>query len=152
MVGIAFTPQSRKPPRLRQSRTTGARSAPRSIDTPAAKRPVGSLRGLSEIRIDDALRPAAPGREPALVHRRVAARDVVAHDTEDLQADRVGRVVGLGAGRRSRQHGNYDRHKAYRSAHRTLPEFSDAVKSGLTFISTVEPFSAVARFGNGPKA
>src|SRR5881394_40448 len=112
MVGIAFTLLSRKPPRLRQSRTTDSSAPAPSICGAAARRPALRLQVLPEIRIDDALRRPAPSREPALVHRRVAARDLAALDTVDLQADRVGWVISLGAGGRSRQHGNHDRHKA----------------------------------------
>src|SRR5207245_3049443 len=61
-------------------------------------------RRAREVRIDDALRRAARGRQAALVHRHITARDVAAHIVIDLQADRVSRIVSLRSRRHGREH------------------------------------------------
>ena len=87
--------------------------------------PAPSLRrGLAPrvIRVDDAHRGAARCRHLALWQRGVGALKVEVGDAlEDLQADRIGRVIRLGARRRRGRNRRDRQHRHSKDAHRNLP-------------------------------
>src|SRR5712664_745620 len=73
-----------------------------------------------KIWIDDALGGAARRRLSALWQRGIAAFDVAALYVVDLQADRVVRIIRLGASRRCRQNRHARQNRQSRNAHQSL--------------------------------
>src|SRR5882757_328387 len=90
-----------------------------SID--AAMPPVSS-RCTRVIRVDDALCGAARCRHIALCQRGVGAFEVIVVPAlVDLQADRIGRVIGLGPSRRRFQNRHNRQDRQSQKAHRKSP-------------------------------
>src|SRR5882724_4949956 len=75
-----------------------------------------------KIWIDDALGGTARCSLSALRQRGIAAFDVAALYVVDLQADRVVRIIRLGASRRCRQNRHARQNRQSRNAHQSLLE------------------------------
>ena len=106
----------------------GHQKGPGSIDPASAVSSARRLLWTGVIWIDDAHGGAARRRPAALLQRGIGAFVIaVVPAGVDLQADRVGRIVGLGASRWCGQRRGSGQNDQSRNAHWNLPRKIDAL-------------------------